>query len=61
MSLKAFHIIFILLAISICVFCAVWGFANRVAPGFAYGSAAASIALLIYGVWFLRKAKNIIT
>ena len=61
MSLKAFHIIFILLAISICAFCAVWGFSNQVAPGFAYGSVAASVVLLIYGFWFLRKAKNIIT
>jgi hypothetical protein len=61
MSLKVFHIIFVLLAISICAFCAAWGFANRIAPGFTYGLVAASVVLLIYGVWFLRKAKNIIT
>jgi hypothetical protein len=61
MSLKIFHIIFIVLAVSICAFCAVWGFISHVTPGFSYGSAAAAVLLLIYGIWFLRKSRNIIT
>jgi hypothetical protein len=61
MSLKAFHIIFILLAISLSVLCAVWSFSNAVAIPFGVCSAAAAVGLLIYGIWFIRKSRRIIT
>ncbi len=61
MSLKVFHIIFILASISLAVFCAVWAFQTQAAPAFAYTSLAVALILAIYGVYFFRKAKNIIT
>jgi hypothetical protein len=60
-SLKAFHIVFIILAFALAVGCAVWSFANEVAPGFGYGCVGVAVALFIYGIWFLRKARKIIT
>jgi hypothetical protein len=60
MSLKAFHVIFIILAILLAIGCAAWSFANEAALGFGYASAATALALVIYGVWFLRKSRRII-
>lgn len=60
MSIKVFHVIFVIIAVSLAVFCAIWGFGNQAAPAFSYGSVTAAIVLLAYGVWFLRKARNII-
>lgn len=61
MSLKAFHIVFIVLSILLCFTCAAWSFANHVAQGFGIGAAVAGAALIVYGIWFVRKARNIIT
>jgi uncharacterized membrane protein SirB2 len=61
MSLKVFHIIFILVSIALAAFCAAWAFANHAAPLFGYGAVVAGVIMLIYGVWFLRKARHIIT
>jgi hypothetical protein len=60
MSIKVFHVIFVTMAVSLAVFCAIWGFGNQAAPAFNYGCVAVAVALLVYGVWFLRKARNII-
>jgi hypothetical protein len=61
MSLKVFHVIFISLAILLAVGCAIWSFANEVMPAFGWTSAAVAIGLVFYEVYFLRKARRIIT
>ena len=69
MSLKGFHIVFIvfstLLALGTGVWC-VWVDLVEGAPVYlagAVGSFLAAIGLIVYGVWFYRKMKrlNIIT
>jgi hypothetical protein len=61
MSLKAFHIFFIVLSIILSVGCAVWAFMNGVEPAFGYASAVTAAALIVYGANFLKKAKQIVT
>lgn len=61
MSLKVFHVIFIVLAIALSIFCSGWAFMNSAAPLFAWGTAVFAVLIAVYGVWFLRKARNIIT
>ncbi len=61
MSLKAFHIFFIVIAVFLAVGCAAWAFLNHTAFGFGVASIVAAVALVIYGVWFVRKSRNIIT
>ncbi len=64
MSLKAFHIFFIVLATALAVGFGVWAtrdFAqsgNWVNLALGVGSFIGSIALAYYGVWFLRKLKG---
>jgi F0F1-type ATP synthase assembly protein I len=61
MSLKAFHVLFITLSILLCAGCAIWAFANGVTPIFGWASAVLAVALVVYEIFFLRKAKRIIT
>ena len=61
MSLKVFHIVFIILAIALAVVCAVWSFSNDVEPVFGYSCIGVAVALFVYGIWFLKKARKIIT
>ena len=61
MSLKVFHIVFIVLAILLAAGCAAWSFANQIAIPFGIASGACGVALFIYGIWFLKKSKRIIT
>jgi hypothetical protein len=61
MSLKAFHIVFIILAIFLAAGCATWSFMNEIAIPFGIASAAAGCLLFVYGLWFLKKARRIIT
>ena len=61
MSLKAFHILFITISIVLCIGCAVWAFSNDVMPIFGWASAGSAAALVVYEIFFLRKAKRIIT
>jgi hypothetical protein len=65
MSLKAFHIVFIvfstLLAMALGVWC-IWIDLIEGAPIFIAGAIAsftAAIALIVYGVWFYRKMKRL--
>jgi hypothetical protein len=65
MSLKAFHIVFIvfstLLALALGGWC-IWINLVEGAPVFLAGavaSFAAAVALTIYGVWFYRKMKRL--
>ncbi len=65
MSLKAFHIVFILLSILLTVVFGFWAVddygrsASRVHLALGVGSFIASGVLVGYGVWFLRKLKNV--
>ncbi len=61
MSLKAFHILFILLAILLASGCAAWAFVNGVELYFGVGSVVVAVGLVAYGVWFLKKSRHIIT
>jgi hypothetical protein len=65
MSLKAFHIVFIifstLLAVGIGVWC-LWVNLVEGAPIYVAGAVAsfvAAIVLMVYGVWFYRKMKRL--
>ena len=65
MSLKAFHIFFIVVSIALCVGFGVWSTQNFARSGswvelaLGVGSFIASGALVWYGVWFLRKLKHV--
>jgi len=65
MSLKAFHIIFVSASIVVSLFMGVWSFLSyqtthsRADLAYVITSAAAVIALLWYGRYFLRKLKHI--
>jgi hypothetical protein len=61
MSLKAFHLVFIVLSILLAVACAAWSFANHTAEAFGVGSVIVAVALVAYAFYFLRKSRNIIT
>ena len=65
MSLKAFHIVFIvfstLLAICVGLWC-IWVNLVEGAPVYlagAVGSFLAAVGLIVYGVWFYRKMKRL--
>ena len=64
MSLKAFHIVFVvfstLLALGVGAWC-VWVNLVEGAPVYLAGAVAAfscAVALIIYGIWFYRKMKR---
>ena len=61
MSLKIFHIFFIALAILLSVMCAAWAFINHAGQMFGIGCCVAAVLLTVYGVWFVRKSRKIIT
>jgi hypothetical protein len=61
MSLKGFHIVFIALAILLMAFFAVWCLVNETGTRVGVASAVGAVSLLIYGVWFVKKSRNIIT
>ena len=60
MSLKAFHILFILLSIVLAAGCAAWAYVNQTAAAFGIVSAIAGVGLVFYGLWFLKKSRKII-
>ena len=60
MSLRAFHILFIILSILMSAGCAWWAFANDAAPLFGILSAAVAAGLIVYAVYFLRKTRKLI-
>jgi hypothetical protein len=53
MSLKIFHICFIILSTLLCAGSAWWCFANKVGDAFGYAFAVVAVLLPIYGAWFL--------
>ncbi len=65
MSLKAFHIFFIVVSIALCIGFGVWAMQDFARSGswvqlaLGVGSFVGSILLACYGVWFLRKLKHV--
>jgi hypothetical protein len=60
MSLRAFHIIFIFLAIALSLVCSWWSFSNGVALPFGIGCVLAAVALTVYGFFFIKKARKLV-
>jgi hypothetical protein len=66
MSLKAFHLVFIIASIALAVVFGAWSFMTYREPGAsvwylvsAIGSAVAVVGLVIYERFFLKKFKNV--
>ncbi len=66
MSLKAFHLVFIVAAILLAFGCAAWALLNYFSPhGVAWdlvwglASLATGLALVVYERYFLKKLKNV--
>ena len=66
MSLKAFHVVFIVLSILLAGGFAAWSLMNYAAPGgvksdlwVGIGSGVAGLALVGYGIYFLKKLKHV--
>ena len=58
MSLKGFHLVFVTLLTTLSLSCAAWAFdAGR--PVFGVAGIVAAILVVVYGVYFLRKLKNV--
>jgi hypothetical protein len=61
MSLKAFHIFFIIVSIVFAAGLSAWAFKTGASDALGFVSGASSLLLLVYGMAFLRKARSIIT
>jgi hypothetical protein len=62
-SLKAFHVAFIVASILLSGWVAWWAAGRAAAEGggwwwLAGGGAAAAVGLVVYGAWFLRKTRG---
>ena len=60
MSLKIFHLFFILLSAALCGGVSWWCAANGVAKIYVYSFAAAAALLPVYGAWFLWHTRKLI-
>ncbi len=60
MSLRIFHICFIILSTILCAGVSWWCFDNEVAKIWSYSFAVVAAILPPYGVWFLRKTRNFV-
>ena len=60
MSLRIFHICFIIFSTLLCAGVSWWCFANKVGDLYGYIFAVMAVILPIYGVWFLKKTKNLV-
>lgn len=61
MSLKAFHVFFILVSIVFAAGLSAWAFKTGASDALGFVSGASSVLLLVYGMAFLKKARSIIT
>ncbi len=65
MSLKGFHIVFIVFSTLLALACGAWCVWVRLsfdAPAYVVGaivSFASALALVVYGVWFYKKMKHL--
>jgi len=66
MSLRAFHIVFIILSTLLSFGFAKWSYGNYLVQKdttdmvLAISGGVAGVALIIYGIWFLKKMRKII-
>jgi len=60
MSLKIFHIFFILVSTLLCASVAWWCSVNGVAKEWIWLFAGWAVLLPVYGVWFLKKTSKLI-
>ncbi len=64
MSLKAFHVVFVIVSILCCLGFGIWAIQDYAATGngtnlgLGIGSFAGSVVLVWYGLWFLKKLKG---
>lgn len=58
MSLKTLHLISIVLATALALGFGVWAL-DHGHPGLAGASFAAVVALVVYGIWFLKETKGV--
>lgn len=65
MSLKHFHVVFIVFAVLICLGFGAWTLLAREVASIVQGVGVFSLvlgaALCLYGLWFYRKSKRVIT
>lgn len=61
MSLKAFHVFFVIVSALFTSLLGVWLLRSNGPVAFAVGSLASSFILVLYGFSFLRKVRSIIT
>ncbi len=66
MSLKAFHLVFMVAATALCFGCGVWGIRDYFSPQghtgdllFGIGALIVGGLLIVYERYFLRKLKNV--
>lgn len=65
MSLKSFHVFFVVVSTLLALLCGGWGVREHLHSGssnmlaFAIGSFVVAVALVFYGFWFLRKLKDV--
>ena len=65
MSLKAFHVFFVIVSTLLALFFGGWGVASYTRTGAAgylacaIGGFATAVALVVYGFWFVRKLKDV--
>jgi len=57
MLLKFVHLVFVSLLTALAFGCAAWAFAAG-RPVFGAGGIAAGILIIVYGIYFLKKLKN---
>ncbi len=60
MSLKIFHIFFILLSAALCAGVSWWCFSNGVAKPYVFFFAIVAVLLPVYGAWFLWRTRKMI-
>jgi hypothetical protein len=62
MSLKAFHLVFILACIALCTLLGIWGLLRSndgVTVGLGVGGVFAAAGLTVYLGWFVKKLRNV--
>ncbi len=58
MSLRIFHIVFVMVCVALSIFVAVWGWQND-SPKLAITFVVATLALIVYGVYAFRKLRDL--
>ncbi len=58
MSLKGFHLVFVTLLTALAFLCATWAFTAGHAI-FGVAGVASGVLVIVYGVYFLNKLKNV--